>query len=395
MNTEIQKSTGHLSLHAARRIVIKLGTNVVTNGGSEFCKAQLKPLVRSIARLQSEGRQVVLVSSGAVGLGAGKLKLPRPRLDDLATRQACAAVGQSLLMRGYEELFRKQQVAIAQILLTEDDFNDRKRHLNLRRTVERLLKLRVLAIINENDTVSTSELEVAKNESKQRSFGDNDRLAALVMSKLDADALIILTNVDGLMRRTPSADGGAVEVVPLVTDITAGLKAFARGHSVGGRGGMQTKLEAAGIAMDTGGVALIANGTKPDTLDRVFAGEQVGTIFVSGARMRGKRRWIAYAAGVRGRLVVNAGAVAAIARGKASLLVSGVIRVENEFESMDVVSIVNDRGLELARGMSNYSSDETERLLHSKTGASPRIHKGSGRVVVTRDNIVLMENEDE
>jgi glutamate 5-kinase len=368
-----------------RRVVIKIGTSIVTAGTNEFSAAQVEPLLRSIARLKREGRQVVFVSSGAVGLGAGKLKLDRARLNDLATRQACAAVGQSLLMHAYEELFSKQGVPIAQVLLTEDDFMDRTRHLNLRRTIEKLLKLGVLPIINENDTVSTVELEL-KADGVNRSFGDNDRLAALVMSKLDADALIILTSVDGLLRTPVSSK--SVEVVPLVTEIDSELRALARGRSATGRGGMETKLEAAEIAMRTGGLALIANGTKPDTLDRIFAGEQVGTFFVSGARLKGKRRWIAYAAGVRGRLVVNAGARDAIVGGKASLLASGVLRVEDQFEALDVVSIIDVDGREFARGMANCTSLEAERLIGS---GSATAKTGRARVLVTRNNIVLME----
>lgn len=368
-----------------RRVVIKIGTSIVTAGTNEFSAAQVEPLLRSIARLKREGRQVVFVSSGAVGLGAGKLRLDRARLNDLATRQACAAVGQSLLMHAYEELFSKQGVPIAQVLLTEDDFMDRTRHLNLRRTIEKLLKLGVLPIINENDTVSTVELEL-KADGVNRSFGDNDRLAALVMSKLDADALIILTSVDGLLRTPVSSK--SVEVVPLVTEIDSELRALARGRSATGRGGMETKLEAAEIAMRTGGLALIANGTKPDTLDRIFAGEQVGTFFVSGARLKGKRRWIAYAAGVRGRLVVNAGARDAIVGGKASLLASGVLRVEDQFEALDVVSIIDVDGREFARGMANCTSLEAERLIGS---GSATAKTGRARVLVTRNNIVLME----
>jgi glutamate 5-kinase len=385
-------------LTIVRRVVIKIGTNVVTGGTSEFCAAHVEPLVRSIARLKREGRQVVLVSSGAVGLGAGKLGLDRARLRDLATRQACAAVGQSLLMHAYESLFGKQGVAIAQVLLTEDDFMDWKRHLNLRRTMEKLLKLGVLPIINENDTVSTVELEYAKADGAGRIFGDNDRLAALVMSKLDADALIILTDVDGLLRRAPlkrqskSSSNESFEAVPLVTEITPGLRTLARGHSAGGRGGMTTKLSAAEIAMHAGGLAVIANGTKPDTLDRIFAGEGIGTFFVSGARVKGKRRWIAYAAGVRGRLIVNTGARDAIIGGKASLLASGVMRVEDRFESMDVVSIIDNEGREFARGMANCTSHEAEKLIRS--GAVASVGQGNGakaRVLVTRDNIVLLK----
>ena len=388
----------HGPLAAARRVVIKIGTNVVTGGTSEFSTKQVEPLVRSMARLKRDGRQVVLISSGAVGLGAGRLRLDRARLRDLATRQACAAVGQSLLMHAYEQLFGAQDVPIAQVLLTEDDFMDWKRHLNLRRTIEKLLKLGVLPIINENDTVSTVELEYAKSEGAGRTFGDNDRLAALVMSKLDADALIILTNVDGLLRRTPNRDGKSAsdevfEVVPLVTEINARVRSMARGHTAGGRGGMTTKLEAAGLAMQTGGSAVIANGAKSDTLDRLFAGEEIGTAFVPGARLKGKRRWIAYAAGVRGRLVVNAGARAAIMQGKASLLASGVVRVEDKFESMDVVSIVDSNGREFARGMANYNSAEAEKLIRSQVAsAASKRSEAKARVLVTRNNIVLVDN---
>ena len=370
---------------SVRRVVIKIGTSIVTAGTNEFSAAQVEPLVRSIARLKQESRQVVFVSSGAVGLGAGKLKLDRARLNDLATRQACAAVGQSLLMHAYEELFSKHGVPIAQVLLTEDDFTDRTRHLNVRRTIEKLLKLGVLPIINENDTVSTVELEL-KADGVNRSFGDNDRLAALVMSKLDADALIILTSVDGLLRTPVSSKNG--EVVPRVTEIDSDLRALANGRSATGRGGMETKLEAAEIAMRTGGLALIANGTKPDTLDRIFAGDQIGTFFVSGARLKGKRRWIAYAAGVRGRLVVNAGARDAIVGGKASLLASGVLRVEEQFEASDVVSIIDVDGREFARGMANCTSLEAERLIGSGSAAAKT---GRARVLVTRNNIVLIE----
>ena len=185
-------------LRTAQRVVIKLGTSVVTGASGEVCSERIEPLVRSIAALKTAGRQVVLVSSGAVGLGAGRLGLHPSRLGDLVVRQACAAVGQSLLMHAYEQLFRVHDVRIAQVLLTEDDFTDWKRYTNLRRTMEKLLKLGVLPIVNENDTVATAELEYVVS-SQERVFGDNDRLAALVMSRLESDALVLLTNVDGLL----------------------------------------------------------------------------------------------------------------------------------------------------------------------------------------------------
>ena len=387
-------------MRAAQRVVIKLGTSVVTGAGGEVCAQSIEPLVRSIAALKSASRQVVLVSSGAVGLGAGRLGLHQSRLKDVVVRQACAAVGQSLLMHAYEQLFSVHALKIAQVLLTEDDFTNFRRYTSLRCTIEKLLKLRVLPIINENDTVSTAELEYDRRlrpSGKQRVFGDNDRLAALVMSKLEADALVLLTNVDGLLLHKPKASSidigngdtdEAPVTIPLVEEIRDELKAIAEGPSAGGRGGMSTKLEAAQIAMQAGGVCVIANGKTPEVLDRIFAGEQIGTTFMSTSRMAGKRRWLTFAAGVRGRVIVNEGARAAILGGKASLLSSGVVRVEQAFASQDVVSIADCDGREFARGVINYASEETARLIK---GTAPQQMGERGRVLVTRDNMVLSE----
>jgi len=391
LETESQKH-----LRAAQRVVIKFGTSLVTASGGDVNAERIGPLVDSIAALKNAGRQVVLVSSGAVGLGAGRLGLHESRLKDVVVRQACAAVGQSLLMHAYEQLFRKHDVKIAQVLLTEDDFTNFSRYTNLRRTMEKLLKLGVLPIINENDTVSTAELEYDQDSAvsgREGVFGDNDRLGALVTSKLEANALILLTNVDGLFLRKPrnSRNGPNEEEaapIPLVEEITDELKANAEGPSVGGRGGMLTKLEAAQIAMQAGGVAVIANGTKPRILDRIFAGEQVGTTFMSTSRMAGKRRWLTFAAGVRGRVIVNEGARAAIMGGKASLLSSGVVRVEQRFGPQDVVSIADCDGHEFARGIINCTSEEMARLI--KETSSKQMGE-RGRVLVKRDNMVLSE----
>jgi glutamate 5-kinase len=392
-------------LRAAHRVVVKLGTGIVNGEAGEVCVERIRPLVDSMARLKSAGRQLVLVSSGAVGLGAGRLGLHRSRLADVVTRQACAAVGQSLLMHSYEQLFRAHDVRIAQVLLTEGDFTDRRRYSNLRRTMEKLLKLGVLPIINENDTVSTAELEYL-NKGAGRVFGDNDALAALVMSKLDSDALVLLTSVDGLLRR--GAQGGKERradkdeekgVISLVEEITPELRAMAGGPSGGGRGGMITKLDAAQIALRAGGMAVIANGAEPNVLERIFAGETLGTTFMSRSRMAGKRRWIAYAAGVRGRLVVNDGARDAIIGGKASLLSSGVVRVEDIFEPQDVIAITDCEGREFARGIINCASNEARALIEeNREAVAPKKKNGAaragllhGRVLVTRDNIVLLE----
>ena len=390
------ENEGRERLRAARRVVVKLGTSVVSGAGGEVSAERVGPLVRSMAALHEEGRQVVLVSSGAVGLGAGRLGLARARLADLVTRQACAAVGQSLLMHAYERLFGAHGIKIAQVLLTEADFADRARYRNLRGAVEKLLKLGVLPVVNENDTVSTAELEYLP-VGAERIFSDNDRLAALVASKLEADALVLLTDVEGLLERVPRGqDAAAAEsrVVPLVREVTPDLRRLAAGPSAGGRGGMLSKIDAAQIALNAGGVAVIASGKRPDTLTRVFAGEPVGTFFVSASRMRGRRRWIAYAGVVRGRLVVNEGARDAILRGKASLLSSGVVGVEREFGPLEVVSIVGPDGREFARGLSNCASAEAAALV----GRGERDSDGrAGRasVLVTRDNIVILEGRGE
>jgi glutamate 5-kinase len=384
-------------LKAARRLVIKVGTSTVTGAEGEFCADRVGPIVRSIAALMKSGRQVVLVSSGAVGLGRGWLGLHRARLADVVTMQACAAVGQSLLMDAYKDLFSSWDVKVAQVLLTEEDFTNWRRYSNLRRTMEKLLGFGVLPIVNENDTVSTAELESVAPGSRTPAFSDNDRLAALVMSGLEGDALVLLTNVDGLLRQEPrgrsaySSNGNPHEVISLVEEVTPELKALAAGPSASGRGGMVTKIEAAEIAMNCGGTAVIANGNGNDTLDRIFAGEPVGTAFLPSKRMRGKRRWIAYAADVRGRVMVDAGAHRAITQGKASLLASGIVRVESHFAPMDVVSIVDAEGREFARGIANCASEEAEKFSGRKSShASGRKDAGTC-VLVTRDNIVLLQ----
>jgi glutamate 5-kinase len=386
MGSEELQAERRRRFRGARRAVVKLGTSVVSGAGGEVSSERVEPVVRALAGLRAEGRGLVLVSSGAVGLGAGRLGLSLARLGDVVVRQACAAVGQSLLMHAYEVMFGAHGVKIAQVLLTEDDFTDRRRYSNLQRTMERLLKLGVVPVVNENDTVSTAELEYVGGG---RVFSDNDRLAALVAGKLASDALVLLSDVDGLL--VPGAAGESA-VLPYVTVVTAELKALASGPSATGRGGMVTKLEAAEIAMRAGCAAVIANGRRPDTLARVFAGEEVGTAFVPTSRMAGKRRWIAYAAGVRGRVVVNDGAREAILRGKGSLLTSGVVRVEREFEPQDVLSIADAEGREFARGIANCASGEASAAAgevggESAAGGNPRGRKA--KVLVSRDNIVI------
>ena len=358
-------------LRDARRIVIKLGTSTVTEPNGELCEKRVVPIVRGIAELLGEGRQVVLVTSGAVGLGRWQLGLHAARLKDMAVKQACAAAGQGLLMAAYKRIFDEHSVKVAQVLLTEEDFSNWRRYSNLRRTMEKLIGFGAVPIVNENDTVSTAELE-EKGTGRRAAFSDNDRLAALAMSGLEADALVLLTNVAGVLR----TKAGATDVLSFVPKITQEVRALASGPSLSGRGGMTTKLEAAEIAMNCGGTAAIADGNDAATLRKIFFGETHGTVFAPGPRMKGKRRWLAFAAGVSGRVVVDGGAHRAITAKKASLLSSGVVRVEKQFDAQDVVSIVDTTGREFARGIANCASGETQ---------------NKSLVVFTRDNIVLLE----
>jgi glutamate 5-kinase len=372
------EAAARAKLKDARRIVVKLGTSTVTDPAGGVCAERVEPVVRAIARLAAEGRQLVLVSSGAVGLGRSLLGLHPARLKDMAVKQACAAAGQSLLMEFYKSRFDGLGQKVAQVLLTEEDFSNWGRYSNLRRTMEKLLGFRVLPIVNENDTVSTAELERVSG-GRQAAFSDNDRLAALVMSGMEADALVLLTNVDGFLERQPA--GRPSELLPFVERVSPRIKAEAAGPSESGRGGMITKIAAAEIAMNCGGVAVIASGRNPETLEQLFGGGQGGTVFAPASRMRGKRRWLAYAAGVRGTVVVDAGARRALLAGKASLLDTGVVRVERAFASMDVVSIRDLEGREFARGIAACPSED----------AANRPRKAA-RVLVSRENIVVLES---
>ena len=403
---KLESKREHL-LTAARRLVIKIGTSTVTGPEGDLCAERVEPIVRSIAGLMNAGRKVIVVSSGAVGLGRAWLGLHQSRLRDLVTKQACAAVGQSLLMESYKSLFSAWDIKVAQVLLTEEDFTVWRRYSNLQHTIERLLQFGVVPIINENDTVSTAEIASIDAGPRIAVFSDNDRLAALVMSGLEADALVLLTNVDGLIRKRSSGKGttnpGSVpkvhghdlleyEVIPLIDEITPELKSLAAGPSASGRGGMITKLEAAEIAMHCGGTAVIANGNIPGILDRIFAGDRVGTVFLPLTRVRGKRRWIAFAAEVQGKIVVDSGAQHAITQGKASLLTSGIVRIENHFATKDVVSIAGRDGHEFARGIASCSSHEAEELLSKESIAAGKANAAaSSRVLVRRDNIILLK----
>jgi len=265
-------------IRAAKRVVVKLGSNLFFNDAGVIALGRIFSFIEDIAAAQLAGRQMIVVSSGAVALGADALKM-KSATASLAQKQALAAVGQSRLMNLYEQGFARYGLTAAQVLLTEEDFAGRKRYLNLRHTLTTLLDMGVIPIINENDTVSTSELEITD---RSRSFGDNDKLSALVMSKLEATLLVLLSDVDGLFTDNPRENPDA-EFIPRVQEITSDIEALAGRKSGRGRGGMETKLQAARIAINSGGMAIIANGLKPQILNRVLSGQEEGTLFFGKA----------------------------------------------------------------------------------------------------------------
>lgn len=263
----------------ARRIIIKVGTNVVMRDDGRLALSQLYGIAESVARLRQQGREVLMVSSGAVGLGMERIRMTR-RPTELAQIQACAAIGQSRLMAIYDDAFDKLGCRTAQVLLTEDDFRDPVRFRNLRATLMSLLDMGVIPVINENDTVSTAELDhPAETPERERVFGDNDKLSALVMTHIEADLLLLLSDVDGLYNADPRTN--EAELLPEVPEITHGVMALAQGANGRGRGGMKSKLAAALVATQANGLAVIANGRWPQVIDRVCAGEVVGTLFLS------------------------------------------------------------------------------------------------------------------
>ncbi|HWG49107.1 MAG TPA: glutamate 5-kinase [Candidatus Acidoferrales bacterium] len=367
-------------LKNTRRVVVKVGTAVVCDRNGEFDLQRVRALADGIAGLVKHGRQVVVVSSGAVTLGAAQLKLHRSRLRDAAMTRACAAVGQCKLMQAWAEALQPNRLTPAQVLVTEDDFTDLNRYRILRQTFEKLLKVGSVPVVNENDTVTNIWTE------QPAIFRDNDRLAALVLSKLDADLLILLSNVEGLLR-DPERGAEPDNVIPLVTVLSPEIRESAQGKSAVGRGGMTAKLDAAQIAMHAGGMVIIANGQTPGILNQIFSGENVGTMFLPGSRMTGKKRWLAFATSARGRVSINANAAKAILHGHASLLISGVTGCKGEFSSGQVISVVDADGRAIGRGIAECGSQELSQMLSSNDGPL----RG---VLVRRDNFIILSGEE-
>lgn len=371
----------------AKRIVIKLGTNTLRNDKGEVSLPRIYSYIEDIAHLVKNGKEVILVTSGAVGLGRKKINLENT--SDIVEKQACAAIGQCKLMSLYEDGFDTYNVTTAQILLTEDDFSLRKRYLNLRNTLNKLLELRVLPIINQNDTVSTCELDEIYQD-MQVCFSDNDKLSALVTSEMDADLLIILSDVDGLFDSNPK-DNPNAKIITEVKEVTDEILELGKEASEGGRGGFRSKLEAAKLVNRFGGKVLVANGKTPSVIKEIFDGKEIGTAFLPNENgLSEKKRWIGYATNIIGRLIVNKGAKEAILK-NSSILPIGITNVINDFKKGEVVSILDENGTEIARGMVNYNSDDCRRIIgyHSDDILKILGYKNYD-AVVTRDNITLL-----
>ena len=368
-----------------KRIVIKLGTNILRNAEGEVALSRIYSFIEDISKLVKEGKEIIVVTSGAVGLGKKKLNLEST--DGDGVKQACAAVGQSRLMSYYEAGFATFDIPIAQILLTEDDFSLRHRYLSLRTTLNKLLEMGVVPIINQNDTVSTIELNHIL-AGMQVSFSDNDKLSALVSSELDADLLILLSDIDGLYTANPKEDKNA-EFIKEVTSVTDEILNLGSSASEGGRGGMRTKLEAAKLVTRFGGKVLIANGKTPYIINKIFNAEDLGTMFIpTKENLSDKKRWIGYATNVLGKIIVNDGAKKAILEKYTSLLPIGIVKIINNFKQGEVVSICDENEIEFARGMANYDSEECRKIAgaHSDNILEILGYKNYD-AVITRDNI--------
>jgi glutamate 5-kinase len=362
------------ALAQAKRVVVKIGSRLIADAPA----SRPATIADEVVALRARGVEVVIVSSGAIALGIGRLKLPA-RPTELPGLQAAAAVGQSRLMQHWEHAFGAHGVEIGQVLVTHDDLGDRRRFLSARLTLRALLDHRVVPIINENDTVATEEIK----------FGDNDQLAALVCNLVSADALVILTDVEGVR------DAGGVRM-PIVHDIEAEAAPVAGGSTSGvGSGGMASKVGSARIATRTGVPVVVGPGREADVLVRVLRGDDVGTLFVppqtKGHELSARKHWIAYGSKPAGSVVVDDGAALAIGRNNKSLLPAGIVEVEGEFDAGDMIAIITCDGYDFARGLVAYSAAELRRIrgLKSSEVAGKLGYQGADEVIHRDDLVVL------
>ena len=333
-----------------KKIVVKIGTSSLITKDGKFNREFANDIAREVSKLKSKGKDVILVSSGAVGIGCEILDF-KERPQSIPLKQATAAVGQSLLMHEWSNVFEKHGLKVAQILLTYDAFSDRKTYLNLRNSMSSLLELGVIPIINENDPVCVHEIG--------ETFGDNDTLSAMVSSKVEADLLILMTDIDGLYTKNPKKAKDAIKI-QVIEEITPEIESFGGGASEKGTGGMKTKLEAAKIAQKSGCYMVIASSEEKDLISKIMSGEDIGTLFLPSKKIeKNKIRWITLAK-PKGKIIIDEGARSALFDHK-SLLPRGIVDVEGDFDTGDIVALQTGDEI-FAKGITNYTKKKIEKI---------------------------------
>ncbi len=367
-----------------QRIVAKFGTSLLTGGSDHLNQDIMSGLVAQVAKLQQQGREVVIVSSGAIASGRYKLGLTK-KIRGTPFKQVLAAVGQNRLMYVYEQLFSQHNITVAQALLTKADLTSRAGYLNARNTLLALLELGVIGIVNENDVVAVDELGDATR------FGDNDNLSAMVANLVDADLLLMLTNIAGLYTADPHLDPSA-RLIPEVTKIEEVEQLATAPSGNLGTGGMLTKIEAAKLATASGVTVIIADGNEPDVILRLAAGEAIGTRFLPTASKRESReRWMLSGLSTKGKLVVDAGAAQAIRKQNRSLLAAGIKQVEGDFQRGDIVNIYDSDGSRLGCGITNYSSADIDIIKGAHSNKiTTLLGYDYGSEVIHRNNLVVL-----
>lgn len=369
---------------AATTLVVKVGTRVLTRADGTLSFGRIAQLAEELIDVVETGRRVVLVSSGAVGAGMGQLGI-KQRPQDVARLQAIAAVGQTNLIETYDSTLRKHGYHAAQVLLTADDLDDRTRYLNVRNTLLSLIEFGAIPIINENDTVAVDELVAT--------FGDNDRLAAMVTNLIRAPLLVILSDVEGVYDGDPSLP--ASKIIPTVSRVDDQVMSYVLDRQTGvSKGGMASKLEAARIVSQSGENTIIASGRTPGALAEIIQGEMVGTLILAeGKSLSPLKRWIGFSAQSRGRLIIDDGARQAIVDQGRSLLAAGVVDAHGDFDKGDIVSLVSRRNQEIARGLTNYPVAEIQRIKGRRsTEISQILGHQPYEEVIHRDNMMVTEN---
>lgn len=367
-----------------RRIIVKLGTSLLTGGTDCLDREIMLSLVNQMARLYGQGVEILVVSSGAIAAGRYKLGRFRDRRD-IPYKQVLASVGQGQLMNIYDQLFSESGITVAQALLSKSDLTDRAGYLNARNTLLALLELKVVCIVNENDVVAIDEI-------KEEKFGDNDNLSAMVANLVDADLLLILSDIGGLYTADPHRDTTA-SLIPQVDKIDTRITELVKGTAGSlGTGGMLTKIEAARLATSSGVAVVIADGRESDVVTRIIAGEKIGTLFKPAAgSLESRKRWMMSGLSTRGKLIIDTGAVEALKKQNRSLLAAGITRTEGKFQRGDIVNICDPEGNQIGCGITNYTSSDIIVIkgIHSKSIVDT-LGYDYGSEVVHRNNLVIL-----